>query len=270
MNITVLANRDVAANLALNLLLPELASTHRLTVFLSSHVGSAKALPEGLARLKFFEQTLFNDIVFPLLRPDGGGLTSFRGLDRLLVRPMEDLNRINSQTGLERLRASEPDLVLSIRYGGILKQRAIAVPERGVLNLHSGLLPDFRGVMATFWAMLQGAETIGTCLHFIADGTIDTGDVVAVHRRPLDHSKSYLWNVLDLYPGGCRTLLDAVDQLARGDSLETQPQEAGGAYYTFPTEHELRAFYDAGFRLWDDHEMAEIVSRWRAPDAGQA
>jgi methionyl-tRNA formyltransferase len=71
MNITLLANRDLASNLALNQLLPRLSEQHQLRVFLSSQVGSAANLPEPLRLLKFFEQTLFNDILFPAL--DGAG-----------------------------------------------------------------------------------------------------------------------------------------------------------------------------------------------------
>lgn len=263
MNITVLANRDLAANLALNLLLPELVRDHRLTIFLSSHVGTKKALPDKLLKLKFFEQTLFNELIFPLLGPGHTGFRSFRGLGDLLTAPVQDLNRINSTEGLETLRATEPDLILSIRYGGILKDRAIAVPELGVLNLHSGLLPDFRGVMATFWAMLHRAEHIGTTLHYISDAGIDTGDVIAVTKRRPNRSRSYLWNVLELYADGCRAMVDAVQQIAGSVKPGGRPQGTSGTYYTFPNEADLQAFHNAGLRLCDFDEMAEIAARWR-------
>jgi methionyl-tRNA formyltransferase len=66
LKITILANRDIASNFAINTLLPCL-SGHETTVFLSSKAGGGGGKPGPLQRLQFFEQTLFNDLIFPLL-----------------------------------------------------------------------------------------------------------------------------------------------------------------------------------------------------------
>ncbi|MDC1533028.1 formyl transferase, partial [bacterium] len=93
MNITLLSNRDLASCVALNHLLPAL-SAHRVTVFLSSQVGksagktnSERRRPESLDTLTFYEQTLVNDIVFPLCDRIGGtvrSLLTFKGLETFL------------------------------------------------------------------------------------------------------------------------------------------------------------------------------------------
>ena len=136
MNITLLSNRDLASCVALNHLLPAL-SAHRVTVFLSSQVGksagktnSERRRPESLDTLTFYEQTLVNDIVFPLCDRIGGtvrSLLTFKGLETFLASPIEELNDINA-AGLPRFAATTPDLVLSIRYGVILREEAIGVP----------------------------------------------------------------------------------------------------------------------------------------------
>ena len=124
MNITLLSNRDLASCVALNHLLPAL-SAHRVTVFLSSQVGksagktnSERRRPESLDTLTFYEQTLVNDIVFPLCDRIGGpapSLLTFKGLENFLAGPIEELNNINT-SDLARFAATTPDLVLSIRY----------------------------------------------------------------------------------------------------------------------------------------------------------
>ena len=78
-----------------------------------------------------------------------------------------------------------PELMISIRYGKILRSKALSIPDHGVLNLHSGKLPDYRGVMATFRAMLAQEQELFSTLHWIDDDTIDTGRVISVqgHRR---------------------------------------------------------------------------------------
>ena len=180
MNIVILANRDLASNYALNLLLPQL-SKHSVSLFLSAKVGGNSSKPPELVSLKFFEQTLFNELLSPLFEqlPSHKGFMSFAQMNRILVQPVEALNVINSPHGLAKISALQPELILSIRYGSILKQEILSLPRLGVLNLHSGLLPDYRSVMATFWAMLHGQNKIGTTLHFIDDASIDTGQIVA-------------------------------------------------------------------------------------------
>jgi methionyl-tRNA formyltransferase len=268
LNITILTNNDLASNIALNQLLPPLARAHCLRVFCSGQVGGGGAPHPELALLRFFEQTLFTRLLFPALgraRLPAARL-GFDALSEALSVPFAPLSLINSPQGLAQLAAGEPDLVLSIRFGSILREAAIAVPRLGVLNLHSGLLPDYRGVMATFRAMLDGARDIGTTLHFIRDAGIDTGDIVATTTRKLDYRASYLANVLSLYPQGCATVLDAVATLAAGQPLATQPQGAGGCYHSFPDARELERFYARGHRLYDVDEITAIARTYLEPE----
>ena len=267
MNITLLVNRDLPANYALNLLLPAL-SEHRLTVFLSSKVGGKKrSVPRELEELAFVEQKLFNQLVFPLLhqiplKKGGTSLKSFEALGAQLAQPIEELNDINKSRGLERLKASAPDLVLSIRFGVILRSAAISVPRLGVLNLHSGLLPEYRGVMATFHALLNGAEQLGTTVHFIPDRGIDTGPVLGQTTLQVKPGGSYLHHVLNLYPEGCALLAQTAQRLLAGQAVDSRAQSEGGAYYTFPTQDELARFHALGHRLFDSDEWLAFARRY--------
>ncbi len=264
MNITLLANRDVASNLALNHLLPELHTQHTLRVHLSSEVGAGQSLPAELTTLKFFEQTLFNELLFPTLegKATAGELLSFAHLGQFTESPVSILNKINSEDGLASLATGEPDLVLSIRYGNILKDAAIATPGLGVINLHSGLLPDYRGVMATFRALLNGDSVVGTTLQYITDPGIDTGAIIGTTTMAVQRDRSYLWHVLQLYPDACASLVKCVNTLASGRSLAVQPQAPGGNYYSFPTEAELRNFGQRGWTLYDAEEITSFAQRY--------
>ena len=258
MNITILTNKDLASCLALNYLLPRLRD-HRPSVFLSSRVGS-KPLPSALQQLKFIEQDLFNQIVFPVLGAAERKSSHYLGFDQLgkeLEGRLQELNQINEGDGLERFIATEPDLVLSIRYGVILKSAALAVPRHGVLNLHSGKLPDYKGVMASFWALLHEEKELGTTLHYIDDSSIDTGRIVGTSVLPVEPEQSYLWHVLSLYPRGCDTMIEAVAAIDRGDALSASAQPPGGHYFSFPADSDLERFASQGWRLWDPKDVLD-------------
>lgn len=275
MRITILCNRDLASCIALNHLLPALGE-HELGVFVSPTVGrpiTAESLPTELLRLRFYEQQLFNDILFPLLDAshchNSNRLRSFAGLAELIGKPIEELQGINAPSGLARFSAQAPELVLSIRFGSILKEAALAVPEIGVLNLHSGLLPDYKGVMATFRALLNGDATIGSTLHWIDDSSIDTGRIITTTELPVTPGKSYLWHVLALYDQGCEAMLDAVHRLARNEALVSRPQSPGGNYFSFPTAAELDGFYAAGWDLVIPQEIELVAKQFMGVNPSQ-
>jgi methionyl-tRNA formyltransferase len=261
MKITILANKDIASNTAINKLLPKLVG-HETSLFLSSKVGAGGPKPAPLKSLKFFEQNLFNDLVSPLLPAVTSGESRFRSFtqfNELLQQPFEELNRINAVDGLAKIQQCAPDLIISIRYGARLKDDVIAMPRLGVLNLHSGLLPDYRGVMATFWAMLNDEKIIGTTLHYINNSAIDEGDIVATTALNVDTKKSYLWHVLQLYTAGCENIINTVTALEKGENIDAYAQPAGGQYFTFPTQEDLHQFNDKGLVLVDEIEMSNFI-----------
>lgn len=269
MNITILANRDLASCIALNHLVPGL-SEHRVTVFLSSRVGS-KPLAPPLQQLKFVEQDLLNQIIAPLLSRISAAacatkqsLLSFEQLGEVVAGGISELNNINEAAGRERFAASEPELVLSIRYGLILKDPVIAIPAHGILNLHSGALPEYKGVMASFWALLNDESEIGTTLHFIEDSSIDTGAIVASTRLAVQRDRSYLWHVLSLYEAGCGEMLDAVNKIEAGHSLQTTSQAGAGNYYSFPAAADLQRFSERGWRLFDPEDVLAVARQFVA------
>ncbi|KZX59202.1 formyl transferase [Halioglobus sp. HI00S01] len=272
MKLLLLSNSDLASNYALNLLLPELQG-HSVQLLLSSAVGGVRKRADDIERLRFFEQSLFNELLFPLLdeRPcQDAELLSFQGLSKYLQAPPKIENAINSPTSLATIRELDPDLILSLRYGGILKDEVIAIPRHGVINLHSGRLPDYRGVMASFWAMSNGDEQLTATLHYISDGSIDTGGVISEVSVPVDYNSPYLDNVLALYLPGIQLITAAVAALAAGESVLALEQDGEGSYYSYPEQAHIDAFHARGLRLVDEARLFALAKRYRGASLAQA
>lgn len=246
MNITILTNRDLASHIALTRLVKSLGH-HQLTIFISEKVGADHELPASLMALAAFEKHQL-----------ANAATSFNDLAELAGCELQGFidigNKVNGPEGLARINASQPDLIISVRFGLIIRDEVIAIPEHGVINLHSGVLPNYRGVMATFRAMLNKESEIGSTLHFIQDGGVDTGDIISIARIPLATEKSYLFNVLSLYEAGCEQIVQAVSAMDAGRSIIRYPQQGTAAYYSFPSEDALAAFFARGYRLFDQQD----------------
>ena len=79
---------------------------------------------------------------------------------------------------LGALRGWQPDLIAVAAYGQILPKRILDLPRFGCLNVHTSLLPRYRGAAPIQWAILNGdAETGVTIMKM--DAGLDTGDILA-------------------------------------------------------------------------------------------
>lgn len=257
MRIVLLGHPEVYSNVALGLLIEALAG-HELRLLLSVPVTGGTDPAPALADLERVERGWCAELSS---RPADGPVLDFGRLAARTGHPLGSLPRPNSPEGLALLAEHEPDLLISIRYRKILKDVAIAIPRHGVLNLHSGLLPQYRGTMATFWAMLADESKIGSTLHYIVDGSIDTGPLVGTAARPLDYGASYAANVLSLYPSGCAMVTRAVASIERDGAAPSVPQPGRGRYYSYPQAADFERFFARGHRLYDRGDLDRFIAR---------
>src|SRR5271167_548611 len=78
------------------------------------------------------------------------------------------------------MRKHKIDLLVHLGGGGIVRQPVIEASSIGVLNAHMGLLPPYRGMNVTEWALWNG-DPVGCTVHLIDRG-IDTGDIILLHH----------------------------------------------------------------------------------------
>jgi len=94
--------------------------------------------------------------------------------------PYESVDNHNDPACLSRLADVQPELLV---LGGtrILRPPILAIPRRGTVNAHPGLLPELRGSSSVGWALYKNLP-VGASTHFVEAG-IDTGPIIL--RRPL-------------------------------------------------------------------------------------
>lgn len=260
MKILLLGQKEIASVLGLSMAVAQF-SQHDLCIYLSPEAAPGHSGVDALDELEVLECALCDR----LANDAQAAALGLLGLDELSARTGRSIGLLpapNSEEGLAVLRDERPDLIVSVRYRKIFKEAAIAIPKCGVINLHSGVLPQYRGAMATFWSMLNGETEIGTTLHYISDGTIDTGPIIGIARRPLDYARSYLSNVLDLYPAGVQMIAEAVVQIGRAGRATSTPQTGAGRYYSFPKKPDIERFRSLNHSLFGDRDLEAFVARY--------
>ena len=85
----------------------------------------------------------------------------------------------------EELRALEPDVILVAAYGKLLPQELLDIPRTAMLNVHSSLLPQYRGAAPINWAILNGDQETGVTIQYMAS-ELDAGDILLTRKTAID------------------------------------------------------------------------------------
>jgi methionyl-tRNA formyltransferase len=130
---------------------------------------------------------------------------------------------------VHRLRQLAPDVCVVVAYGHILKPELLAIPARGMVNVHPSLLPALRGAAPVEWAILNGLETTGVTIMQL-DAGMDSGPIL--HQLPHHIIPGTTGGELSehLAEMGAQALIEAL-ALWEQDGLKLVPQDPTRASY---------------------------------------
>lgn len=105
--------------------------------------------------------------------------------------PIHQFNKLNIE-GEEILQSYDADLFITASYGQIIKQNILDIPKLGTVNVHTSLLPKYRGPAPIQWAILNGEKKTGVTIMRTELG-LDTGNIYLqkeIKIEPEDTSSS--------------------------------------------------------------------------------
>jgi methionyl-tRNA formyltransferase len=122
------------------------------------------------------------------------------------------------------LQEAGPDYVVVSNFHRILRRPVIGQARLGAFNIHSSLLPRYRGATAIAWALIHGERETGATLHVLTEG-VDDGDLLMQRRvriRLADNSETLYTRVA---LAKARLLAEFLGRLAAGDMPVATPQD---------------------------------------------
>lgn len=138
------------------------------------------------------------------------------------------------------LCGADADIAVSMNYIGIIPQSIIDLFPLGILNAHGGDLPQYRGNACQAWAILNGEERIGLCIHKMIGGELDSGDIIARDYLEIDHHTkvTQIWKWMEKQIPVL--MLEAVKKLADDPAyvLEYQSKNPEDALRCYPRRPE--------------------------------
>lgn len=140
---------------------------------------------------------------------------------------------------LAALQAMNPELIAVAAYGKILPVDILDLPRLGCINVHSSLLPKYRGAAPINWAILNGEDETGVTIQRMAEG-VDTGDILAQAKTPIDINENAAQLFDRLARMGAELLVEAVAQLEAG-TAKAVPQDESRASHASMLSREQSA-----------------------------
>ncbi len=130
---------------------------------------------------------------------------------------------------LAQLRALAPDLIVVAAYGQILPQALLDIPRHGCLNVHTSILPRWRGAAPIQWAIAEGDAETGVTIMRMEAG-LDTGPILSLVRTAITGEETGQTLHDRLAVLGAKLLCETIPGYVTGEILP-QPQPAEGVTY---------------------------------------
>lgn len=145
--------------------------------------------------------------------------------------------KLRDGTALAQIRELAPELIVVAAYGRILPDEILNYPTRGCVNVHSSLLPRYRGAAPINWAILNGDRETGvTIMHMAA--ALDAGDIISQEKTPIDPDETVESLHDRLAALGAELLVETVRKIEEGTACRT-PQDAAQVTYAPMLSREL-------------------------------
>lgn len=134
-----------------------------------------------------------------------------------------DVQHINHPAVIEAVDRYQPDLI-AVFGTSLIKGPLLEKGRIGIVNLHGGLSPQYRGADCTFWALYnREPEKVGCTIHYINAG-IDTGDLIAhicPEVREGDDELTLFWRAVKVSTEAFAELLDRLEKGERFGHKQT-------------------------------------------------
>jgi methionyl-tRNA formyltransferase len=179
---------------------------------------SAIAIPKRNKEMRQILENLLQDTGVPLL---------FIEKNKYDIQLMEAIKKYDINVGL------------MMTFPFIIPSPILALPKKGFINFHYGLLPQCRGPHPILWHLLNNDKEAGVTVHKVDEG-IDTGQIILQEKIAIQDSDTYGTMQAQLAFVAAKLAASLFKILSYGSIIPSTPQEESKAnYYTMPNAKNL-------------------------------
>jgi methionyl-tRNA formyltransferase len=173
---------------------------------------------------------------------------SVRQVARHLVVPCVSTTELHADQMLAYLESLDLDLIVSFSAPIVFKDRLLALPRKGCINLHCSLLPRYAGLLPSFWVLYHHEQETGATVHYM-DTRIDNGGILGQEVVSIEPGTTMLEVIRRTKRVGGDLMARVVQAVASGTFSVRDNREEEGSYFGWPTIEQMRQFRRQGGRL---------------------
>ncbi len=158
-------------------------------------------------------------------------------------------NAVNSEESVTRIRSFQPDLLVSIVGAEIFRQPILELAPKGCINLHTSLLPKYRGLMPTFWVLKNGEKQTGVSVFFVAEG-IDDGPIIIQKPMDIPAGMTQAELIKKSKQLGMDAIIEAIELIDTESVSLIENNDNDSSYFSLPTRQDVREFLASGARFY--------------------
>ena len=143
--------------------------------------------------------------------------------------PLLQPENVNAEIFIQSLLENRPDYIIVVAFGQILREPLLKVPKQFCVNLHSSLLPKYRGAAPINRSILNGDVCSGITT-MVMDKGMDTGDILLIRETSIEKDDDAKSLHDKLAEQGGKLVLETLARLEKNDLLPT-PQNSDLASY---------------------------------------
>ena len=162
--------------------------------------------------------------------------------------PLINTKSVNATPYVNIAEELKPDVVVSVAAPEVFRKPLLNVPAITCINIHSGRLPVYRGMMPNFWQLLNGESHATITIHEMAE-KLDAGGVIATHEFPLRTKDSLDRVIVGTKQEGAKLMIKVLQDYANGKAKATPLEMQDASYFSFPTDKDVQALRKRGHTM---------------------
>ena len=155
---------------------------------------------------------------------------------------------INKPKSVNKIKSFQPDLLVSILGNQIFKSPILNLAPKGCINLHTALLPKYRGLMPSFWVMRNNEKKTGVSVFFVDKG-IDSGPIIVQTEVEIGNRTQQELIILTKRLG-MEAIAKSIDLIQKDEVKLIENDPSKKTYFTFPTRQDVLEFKKNGKKFF--------------------
>ena len=173
---------------------------------------------------------------------------SLKSVSKKLKIRYSEISNPNQEEFLIELDKLNSDLIVSFSAPVVFKEKLLSLPKNGCINLHCSFLPNFAGVMPSFWTLYKNQSSTGVTVHKM-DSKIDNGLILKQREVEITKDETILSLILKTKEIGGDLMCQAISDIMSGEICFTENNVENGSYYSWPTVRDFKDFRKNGGSL---------------------